>query len=68
MLFIFGFSKIIYLVRIRVKTRRGAIVYAFAVSVIFYTKKYSCAKFAFNVSFCQINAPPPLVFGLLSAK
>lgn len=67
MLFIFGFSKIIYLVRIRVKTRRGAIVYAFAVSVIFYTKKYSCAKFAFNVSFCQRNAPP-LVFGLLSAK
>lgn len=61
MLFIFAFSKVFYLVKIRVKTRRGAIVYTFAVSVIFYTKKDGCALFAFNVYLCQRNTPPPLL-------
>ena len=51
MLFIFAFSKVFYLVKIRVKNRRGAIVYTFAVPVIFYTKKDGCALFAFNVYF-----------------
>ena len=61
MLFIFAFSKVFYLVKIRVKNRRGAAVYTFAVSVIFYTKKNGCALFAFNVHFCQKNAPPPFL-------
>ena len=61
MLFIFAFSKVFYLVKIRVKTRRGAIVYTFAAFVIFYTKKDGRALFVFNVYFCQRNAPPPFL-------
>ena len=61
MLFIFAFSKVFYLVKIRVKTRCGAIVYTFAAFVICYTKKDGCALFVFNVYFCQRNAPPPFL-------